>query len=282
MVLLSAGKTRILSEISSDLYKCGLGTNGATPTESQTGLLGSYTSLATCDAVAGWNNVEDADPEVLNSNSTDYIEGNGCLNLPLTPGGTYDRGGWWKDLGGSYDLSDKRVYVGYFITDKSELTTGGSCVRVYFGTNSLQHASYWNFPKTDLYNGWQYLECDVSSPDGTFFSGGTMTNIHYIKLEVHSSNSIGGSDMRMDDWHYLTSDTAGITNSLEDPSVTTYNQVLELDTTFDSLSGTFYELREIGNSMSSGGSVQLNRQNFSVRRKPQTEEWRSINYLYIK
>jgi len=281
MVIVTEGKNRVLGLIQSDIHRGGFGTGSTNELATDTGVIGSYTLIAGCDGIAGWSNEEDGEAVVLNNTQGQFIGGSACLNIPFTAGGTFDRGGWYKTLGATYDLTNKYLYTGFFVNDKTELTTGGSCVRVYLGTAGFANSSYWNFDRTGLYSGWQYLECDIDSPDGTVGAGGTMTEVTRIKLQAHSGNVIGGSDMRMDEWHYLVQNTIGITSTLATPSFTSADKVLKISHTLNSVSGNYYELAEFTLSLNSGNSI-LNRQAHEITRKDNREEWQTTTLLYIE
>jgi len=278
MVILTSGKAQILSLLDADLYKGGLGIDSTFPISSNSGLVGSYFLVNSCDAIAGWNNEEDAGAEVLNNTPEYFIEGTGCLNIPYTF--VAGRGGWFRGIGGS-DLSGNHLCVGFFITDKTNLSVGGSCVRILLATAAFADSSYWDFSRDDLYNGWQYLACDVDKPDGTVGLGGTMTNVQNIKIQVHSGGNIGGSDMRLDDWHYLVPNAIGINNSLQTPTTTITSQVLKVSYNVNSMQANYYEYNECGLSLNSGADM-LNRQNFVTIRKDNGEEWQITTMLYIE
>lgn len=278
MAILTGGKNRVLTLIDNDLYRGGLGTKSTDATSSDTGLLGSYDLIEACDAAGGWIKSGVAGTEILND-TEGYdiggysVGGTACLNLPANVGTNL----WLKNIGGS-DYTGKHVYCGFFIADKTELATGGSCVRVYLHSTVL--GNYWNFSRDSLYNGWQYLECDVDNEDGVIGTGGTMTNVQAIELSVQADEIVGGSDMRMDDWHYLTPNSIGIMHSWETPTTSSANKVLKVSYNVGGTIANYYEHAETGLSLNSG-NVMLNRNAFEIARKDRGEEWQNTFLLYI-
>lgn len=186
------------------------GVNTATAAVSDTTCAGrvpyTYTVAESCDAVAGWANTNDADAEVLNTTSGEYIEGSGCLNLPMTYNtGT---GEWTKTLAAGVNLTtgSRDVTIGYYIDDTSNLASGSDTITIWLGTGGVVNSNEYYFAKTSLTAGvWNTLRIPYgTTADNTNGTGLDQTNWDTFVIEVNITGSISGNSQRIDQITWAT------------------------------------------------------------------------------
>jgi len=279
-MLVLNGKNRIRDLLDTDLHEGGLGVLGTAEAESDTGLFGGGTTVDDCDAVAGWANAGIGSPEVFNNNAGEFKEGLGCLNLP-SGAGVPAVASWNKNVGAT-DMSNKYLYVIYYVDYKDDLTDASDAVYIDLGTGGLVNYNRYEFDRdTMINNGWTWLKCDVENPDSTGGVGATTNNITHVNIGVQLDAQQLLNDMRMDWWHTLEAGTFGVTATQIAVTTITSDKHISVDYAVPSTSGEGYKYQEYGLTVNAGATL-LNRKTYAPLLKNYMEEFVFATDLYIE
>jgi len=219
-----------------------------------------------CDSTSGWSVSGDASAVTLNNTAGEYLEGTGCLNMPVV----YSAGtsSWYKTVTGFDGTGDYYTWMLY-ISSLSDISSGSNACQIDLGTGGFANYNGYYFDKNILQVGWNALVCDIENPDSIFGFGATITNIDRIRLTITNATTWTTNDIRMD-WNqtYPIVDTF-TTFSSGYPSYNTSNKSVTLSGQDVSTSTNGYLIREIGVFNSDSPKKLYSRDTFTTINKSQ-------------
>lgn len=179
----------------------------ASDTEFESLLSTSYDTLDDMDTTTDWSESDDGQAVELNDTEGEYREGDACLNFPVS----YSSGSAsWSKSFSSVDLSDKYVGFYFYIESRTSLENSDSALTIDLGTDGLTDYNSYEFPRSKIVNGWNYLTFFVDDFDSEEGLGATLSDVTDIKITVKTQQSLSGNEMRFDFISYFSESDAEI------------------------------------------------------------------------
>jgi len=170
-------------------FQVGIGTTAAAFTDSALGNSVPITGIEqvdACDVTTGWTDSADC---TLSVNSTTYLQGSGSLNI--TKDGSASTTCSTYKTTTSLSFASKILAVWLYIKDTTtlnKLEATGTAVAVNFGNDGSNNWR-WNFLKSELSTGWNYLgSLSPSNADTTTGSPSTAA-CDYTAISIYSANT---------------------------------------------------------------------------------------------
>lgn len=273
MVLTNKGRELVSTAVQALFTSSGVGIDTTAAYAADSELFGGGTTIDACDAITGWTAGGTGASVALNTASSDYLEGSGCINLVGTSGALT-----FSKTVSSADLAADRVAVWFYINNVSELTASSSAVSVMLGSTDATNSNEYYFANTDLSNGWNSLVCDVDTPSATNGAGATETAIDYIRLTVNITAAQAGNEMRMDHWRFYNAGTLGITDSYKAPTITSGTYYFKTSHQISAAESNGLDITEAGDS---NGTYLLQRSQFAAVPKGESTEMQVDKFYYI-
>jgi len=275
MVLTQNAKNIILANTAALFTEGGVGLSETPEVTSDTGLFGGGTIIDGCNAITGWNSSGDADSVVLNTNSGYFVEGTGCLNLPST----FSSGIASYSKSMNKDLSNKKMYLWFYIDDVTDLADSETAITIDLGTGGFTNYSTWNNANSDFTNGWNSIYVDCSNPDTNTGSGVTISNITDFRININLISSQVDADMRMDYWRFYEADTLGITDSIKTLQKVIGVNYFKTSMNIPTTESNGVDIKESGDT---NGTTLLSRQTFATITKGFNTQIQVDKFYYIE
>lgn len=259
----------------------GTGTTAATTSDTSLGNRVPHTrsTADSCDAVTGWTKSGDADDEALNTTAGEFLEGTGCLNLPIT----YATGtaAWYKNITSINVSSNKYCGLFFYISSKTNLASSSSALTITFGTGGLVNTNYWTWADTDISAGWNFLTFTADDPDGTEGTGADETDVDYVEIKLIITGDFTTNSIRMDDWWYSSEANHEIALESGYPSFDTNNKIVTLRFNLSATEANGFSLGEQKVENTDSSPVQVLRITTDAFTKSTSYEVNYINRIQI-
>ena len=276
MGITNTGRGLIRDAVSALLTTGGIGLSSSTFSTSDTGLFGGGTTVDALETSTGWTISGDALAPSTNSTAGEYLEGSGCLNLPLT----YSSGtGGWQETFSAVNLAAKKLYLWFYIDVVTDLTDTSDCITVELcDSSTFSDSNKYYTSRDSLASGWNSLYVNVDSPDVAASSLATSA-ITDFKISVKSDQSQSGNNMRIDYLRYYEPGTLGITDSKSSLTKTTGEYYIKTIHSINSTQSYGLTITEAGDS---NGSQLISRVTFAALDKGSNTELQIDKYYYIE
>jgi len=278
MGITNVGRGLIRDAVSGILINGGIGLDDTTFSSADTGLFGGGTTINTCDTSTAWVTTGDAQTEVLNTTSGEFLEGTGCLNIPYTNSTGV---GSWSQTYSATTLTSKKVYLWFYINLATDLTDSSSAITVSIAnTSSFASATTNEYytSRDSISNGWNSIYLDIDSADLTGSSIST-SSITDIKLTIEADISQTGNSMRMDYWRSYESGTLGMADSIHTLTKETGNYYVKTIHSIPSTESNGLAINEAGDT---NGTSLISRTPFATLDKGTNTELQVDKYYYIE
>jgi hypothetical protein len=277
MTTTNVGLNKIRDLIVAEFTKGGIGLSNTSTTPQDVGLLGGGTVIDACDATTGWSQGGDASAVTLNTTSGEFVEGTGCLNLPAT---NSTHVATWSKTIASTDLSDKRLVLWFYISDKTLLTADSDAIAIVLGTSGFTNTNEYHFNRSSCINGWNSLQVTCASASASTGAGATLATIDSVRVKLKITGNLVSNSCRMDYLRYYSPNTYGITDSIDTLTWTTFEQGMKSTHLISTAQSNGLSVYEAGDS--NGTNTQLSRMTFAVVDKGNTADMTIEKYYYLK
>ena len=276
MVLTNTARNKIRDEIKTLFTYGGIGLDDTSPDANDTGLFGGGTAIDSCDATTGWTEEGDGGSVALNTESGEFKEGTGCLNLPIS----YSTGtaAWYKTIS-STDFSEKKIRVWFYVTLITDLQEVDDTITLVLGTSGFTNSNEYTISRDEMANGWNSLLIDVDSPDNTTGTGATTSTIDRIKIQVKTQTTHSGHDLRLDYWRSYEAETLGVADSKNSLNQETGDYYFKTIHSISSVESNGLTIVEAGDS---DNTDLLSRVTFAAIDKTNDTEIQIDKYYYIE